>query len=188
MKIGIIVGSVRNGRVSGHIADWVRKKAKELEDTEAELIDLRTFNLPIFDEDISPKYNPDRKPVGVVKSWLDELAGQDAYVIVSPEYNRSIPGVLKNAFDHVAYEMANKPAALVSHGSYKGAFAISHLRTILPELGVITVPAFIGLPYGSFDTNGTPQNDLGQFDKPLADMLDSLKKYSVAIQPASSDA
>lgn len=185
MKLGIIVGSVRSGRISGHIADWVLKKAKELDDTEAELIDLRTFNVPIFDEDVSPKYNQQREPIGVVKSWLDELAEQDAYVIVTPEYNRSPSGVLKNALDYVAHEMANKPVGLVSHGSYKGAFAISHLRTILPELDAVTIPKFIGLPYGSFDGGGTAKIDLDQFDKPLGDMLRSLQNYSAAMRSVS---
>ncbi len=146
MKIGLIVGSTREGRVTERVAQWVKQTiATQLPDAELTLLDLRDYALPFFEEAISPQYNPDRKPTGVVKEWLDALAVQDAVIVVTPEYNRTIPAVLKNALDYVAYELARKPIAIVAHGSAGGNQAISHLRGIAAGVLAVTVPAFVGV-------------------------------------------
>lgn len=187
MKIGIIIGSVRQGRVSGKMANWIAAALKERDGVEVELIDLLDYKLPLFDEAISPQYNPDRKPQGVVKQWLDKLAEQDAYVIVTPEYNRSISGALKNAIDYVAYEMAKKPVALAAHGSTEGAQAVVQLRGIMPGVLAVTTPVFIGLPYmtamnmaddGSFEDEGDMRA------KQLAGVLDDFLWYAEALKAA----
>lgn len=158
MKVGIIIGSVRQGRVSDKMAAWVAAAAQKHEELEVELLDLKDYQLPFFDEAISPQFNPDRKPEGEVKRWLDALARQDAYIVVTPEYNRTISGVLKNALDFVAFEMAKKPVGIATHGSSNGAQAVAHLRGIVPGLLAVTTPSFIGLPYmvaQSFNDDGT---------------------------------
>ena len=148
MKIGIIIGSTREGRVTERVAQWVRQTAAaELPDAELTVLDLRDYALPFFDEAISPQYNPERKPTGVVKEWLDALAAQDAIIIVTPEYNRSIPAVLKNALDYVAYELARKPVAIVGQGSAGGNQAISHLRGIIAGVLAVSVPAFVAVTH-----------------------------------------
>ena len=88
MKLQVIVGSVRQGRVSDKVAQWVAKEAQTLPDTEVEVLDLVDYPMPFFDEEISPAYNPSRKPIPEVKKWLDKLAEADAYALVTPEYNR----------------------------------------------------------------------------------------------------
>lgn len=140
LKLQIIVGSVRKGRLSNRVGAWVSNEASKLEGVAAEVVDLADYPLPLFDEAGSPQFNPDRKPEGVVKQWLDKLAEADAYVIVTPEYNRSTSGALKNALDYVAFELEKKPVAFVAHGSTGGASAVSHLRGILPQLLSVTVP------------------------------------------------
>lgn len=177
MKLGIIIGSIREGRVTSHLAKMVEAQANKLDGVETTVIDLRDYDLPMFNEAISPKYNPNREVTGVAKSWLDTLAAQDAYVVVSPEYNRSIPGVLKNAFDYVAHEMDKKPSALVSHGSFNGGFALGHLRTIMPELGSFTIPSFIGIPYGSFDETGSYTGDADSLNQRIDGLLRSLAQH-----------
>lgn len=137
-KIAVIIGSTREGRQSDKLAKWV---AKGLEGkAEAELVDLRDYTLPIFDETISPRYNPNRKPVPAAKKWLVKLAEFDGYVLVTPEYNRSMPGVLKNALDYIDFQTDNKPVALVAHGTTGGAQAVASLRITLPGNGVVTIP------------------------------------------------
>lgn len=144
MKIAIIIGSVREGRSSATVAKWVENTAKRTQaDVELSVIDLYELGLPMFDEAISPKYNPNRQPEGNVKVWLDALADADGYVIVTPEYNHSIPGSLKNAVDFVDYQMTKKAAAIVSHGSVGGARAAEHLRNIASELGLVTTPTAV---------------------------------------------
>lgn len=183
MKLGIIIGSTRQGRTSQHLAKIVADQAAKTEGVEATVIDLREFGLPIFDEAISPKYNPNRQVSGPAKDWLDVLAAQEAFVLVSPEYNRSIPGVLKNAFDYIAYEVKDKPFALMSHGSYNGGFALASLRAIVPELGGVTIPAMIGIPYGQFDENGAYTADLVGLTGRIAGLLGDLARYSDALAP-----
>ena len=182
MKLGIIIGSVRESRVSQHIAEAIAKRAEARDGVEVSMLDLKTYNLPVFNEAISPKYNPDRKPEGAAKEWLDALAGVDALVIVSPEYNRSVSGALKNALDYIAYEVSHKPVALASHGSYSGAYALTNLRTIVPELGGVTIPLFISLPYGQFDAEGNFSGDQQEFDSHTDNVLEELHKYSDALE------
>lgn len=136
-NIGIIIGTTRQGRVTDTLAKWV---AHELEGKATyEMIDLADYPMPFINEP-SPRYNPDRQAEPAVQAWLDKVASFDAYVFVTPEYNRSISGVLKNAIDLLDYQMEQKPAAIVAHGSNGGAQAVDALRTILPQVGVVLVP------------------------------------------------
>ncbi|HET9098438.1 MAG TPA: NAD(P)H-dependent oxidoreductase [Candidatus Saccharimonadales bacterium] len=140
MKLQVIIGSVRQGRVSDKVGKWVSLEAGLLEDTEVETVDLKDYVLPMFDEPVSPQYNPDRQPVPEVKRFLDKLAEADAYAIVTPEYNRSYSSVLKNALDFIDFQLVEKPVALIAHGSTGGAQAVSHLRGVLAGLKTFTTP------------------------------------------------
>lgn len=136
-KIGIIVGTNREGRVTDTLAKWVQAGLKDQAVTE--VIDLADYPMPFISEP-SPRFNPDRKAAPEVRKWLDKVAEFDALVIVTPEYNRSIPGVLKNAIDLLDYQLELKPVAIVAHGSNNGAQAVDALRTILPQVGAVVVP------------------------------------------------
>ena len=136
-KIAVIIGTTREGRVTDRLATWV---AKELEGkAEYEIVDLVDFPMPFLSEP-SPRYNPERKAVPEVQKWLDKVAGFDGYVIVTPEYNRTISGVLKNAIDLLDYQFEQKPVAIVAHGSNGGAQAVDTLRSVLPQVGAVVVP------------------------------------------------
>lgn len=141
MKLQVIIGSVRVGRVSDRIAQWVAQEAKNLPDTKVEVIDLKDYEMPLFDEGMSPQYNPDRKPKPSVKKWLDKIGEADAYVLVTPEYNRSTSSVLKNALDYLDFQFKNKPVALVGHGSTGGAQAVASLRPVMAGLKSFTTPS-----------------------------------------------
>jgi NAD(P)H-dependent FMN reductase len=146
MKIHVIVGSTRDGRSTPRVAAWVEKTAKRvLSNTEVELVDLASFDLPMFSEAVSPKYNPARTPEPTAKAWLDKLASADGYVFVTPEYNHSVPGSFKNALDFIDFQMNKKVALIVSHGTVGGARATEHLRNIASELGLVTTPAAVNL-------------------------------------------
>ena len=140
MKLQIIIGSTRPGRVSERIARWVANEVNALTGAEAELLDLADYPLPFFNEAVSPQYNPNRTPEDITRRWLEKLAEADGYVLVTPEYNRSYSAVLKNALDYVDFQLARKPVALVAHGSTGGAQAVGHLRGVLPGLLAVTVP------------------------------------------------
>lgn len=140
MKIQIIVGSTRPERQTDKLAKWVAKHASANKDFDVEIVDLRDYELPLLDEPISPQYNPNRKPNPIAKKWLDKLAEADGYILVTPEYNRSTSGVLKNALDYVDFQLQRKPVLLVAHGSSGGGQAVGHLRGIVPGLLAVTVP------------------------------------------------
>ena len=187
MKLQVIVGSTRPGRVSDRVANWVAKEAQNLEGTEVEVVDLADYPLPMFDEPASPQYNPERKPSEVAAKWLSKVAEADAYVLVTPEYNRSYSAVLKNALDYIDFQMARKPVALVAHGSTGGAQAIAHLRGVLPGLLAITVPKATFMVGGA--GNLTEEDDLNEEMKgnpygpqaALKAMLEDTKWYSDAL-------
>ena len=140
MKLQIIVGSTRAGRISDRVAQWAANEAKALDGAEVEIVDLADYPMPFFDEPISPQYNPARTPAPEVKKFLDKLAEADAYAIVTPEYNRSFTGVLKNALDYIDFQIAKKPVAIIAHGSSGGAQAVAQLRGVIPGLKAVTTP------------------------------------------------
>lgn len=162
-KIAIITGSVRQGRVTEKLATWVAEEVATQATTE--VVDLKDYPLPFFDEPISPRYNPNRTPAPEVKKWLDTIAGFDGYVIVTPEYNRSMSGVLKNALDSLGNELVNKPVALVAHGSTGGAQAVANLRMSLPGNGAVTLPDALFFT----DKVGEAINDEGMLKEELLD-------------------
>lgn len=145
MKTAVIIGAVREGRKTPQQARWVMKSLENMEGVEAELIDLRDYPMPLFNEPASPRYNPDRKIDPVAQKWLDKLAEFEAYVFVTPEYNHSVPGALKNAIDYVDWQLARKPAAVVSHGSAGGARAEVALKEILSESRMVPMPSMPGV-------------------------------------------
>lgn len=140
-KIGIVIGSTREGRATDRLATWVTEEVKK--SAEVEVIDLKDYPLPFFEEAVSPRYNSERKPTEPVQKWLDKVAEFNGYVFITPEYNRSTSGVLKNAIDFLDYQMEEKPVALVGHGTTGGAQAVANLRNALPGVGAVTIPQAI---------------------------------------------
>jgi NAD(P)H-dependent FMN reductase len=195
MKLGIIIGATRQGRVSPREATWVLKTAQKMEGVEAEVVDLKDYPMPMFDEPISPRYNPDRKIDPAVQPWLKKLEEFDAYVFVTPEYNHSIPGVLKNALDYVTWEIQRKPVAIVSHGAAGGARAQLALKIILSESKAVPIPlpssvAVVGMSE-KIDEDGelTAEGKANQyFQSGLEDTLADLKWHSDALGAARAKA
>ncbi len=190
MKLAVVVGSTRQNRVTIKEARWVVSAAEEIDGIEVELVDLNDYPMPFFAEPISPRYNQNRVISPEVKKWLDKISTFDAYVFVTPEYNHSIPGVLKNAIDYLTFELLHKPAAVVSHGSVGGARAAVQLKEILSESRAVVIPgtvAFIGVS-DALDDNGVIKEDIKSNpygpQAALEGMLDDLKWYSDALASA----
>lgn len=137
MKIGIIIGTTRDGRSSIKVGEWLFKFGNNRKDANYEIIDLKDYNLPFLgDKDINNS----------IEKWNKKLAEFDAFIFVTAEYNHSIPAVLKNSIDIAARDSwINKAAAVVSYGSLSGARAAEHLRGVLSEMSIAHVrthPAF----------------------------------------------
>lgn len=137
LRIAIILGSTRPGRNGKAVADWVLEQAKGRTAASYDLVDLADFPLPHLDEAVPPsagQYAADH-----TKEWAAKIAQYDGFVFVTPEYNHSTSGVLKNAIDYLYAEWNNKAAGFVSYGSLSGARAIEHLRGISSELQIAHV-------------------------------------------------
>ena len=137
LKLAIIIGSTRPGRVGESVARWVDELAKKREDAEFELVDIADFNLPLLDEPVPPsqgQYSKDH-----TKAWAAKIGSFDGYVFVTAEYNHGIPGALKNAIDFLYREWNDKAAGFVGYGSAGGARAVEHLRLVMAEVQVATV-------------------------------------------------
>lgn len=193
MKLGIIVGTTRDNRVTPKQAKWVANAAGQNEDVEVTIIDLADYPMPFFNEPISPRYNPDRTVAPEVQKYLDVIAAQDAYVFVTPEYNHSIPAVLKNSFDYLTWEMNRKPAAIVSHGTAGGARAAMHLKEIISEGKAVPIPNFVafhGLSEGVDDDGNISEaikaNPYGP-QGALEALLDELVWYGEVLKAGRED-
>ena len=143
LKIGIVTGSTRPGRNNLAVAHWVLGIAQQRAEAESELVDIADYQLPLLDEPASPMFGKHTKPHTM--AWADKIASIDAYVFVTPEYNHSTSGALKNAIDYLYGEWNNKAAGFVSYGGAGGVRAVEHLRLILSELMVATVRAQVTL-------------------------------------------
>jgi NAD(P)H-dependent FMN reductase len=195
MKVQIIIGSSRPGRVSDRVAKWVETEAKNSFD-EVEIVDLLEYKLPFFDELISPQYNQNREPTVEVKTWLDKVSEADAYILITPEYNRSTSAVLKNALDHLDFQFAKKPVAVVGHGANGGAQAVSHLRAIIPAVQAISIPStvyFTGMiaMTNAIDENGVLSEEVAANPygpkNALKGAVAELKWYADALTAARSE-
>lgn len=184
LKIGIILGSTRPGRNGEAVAQWVHGLAKKRTDAHFELVDLLDFNLPMLDEPASPmlgKYTKDH-----TKKWSAKVAGFGGYVFVTPEYNHSTSGALKNAIDFLNKEWTNKAAGFVGYGSVGATRAVEHLRQIMAELQVATVRAQVGL---SLFTDFKDQHTFtpgAMHEKDVHTMLDQLIAWGTALKSLRS--
>ncbi|WP_330181471.1 NAD(P)H-dependent oxidoreductase [Nocardia sp. NBC_01503] len=136
-RIGIILGSTRPNRNGSQVAQWVLDLASRRSDAEFELIDLRDHPLPHLDEAVPPMFGPSVN--AHTREWAERIGAFDGFVIVTPEYNRGIPGVLKNAIDHVFAEWTDKAVGFVSYGAGGGACAVQQLRQVCGALGMADV-------------------------------------------------
>lgn len=137
VKIAVIMGSVREGRFGDKPAHWIFDELKKRKDVEATFLDLKTFKLPVFDSAVSPAWVSE--PLPPAAEWSKAVAAQDGFIIVAPEYNRSLGGAMKNAFDWIYPEWNRKAVGFVGYGSTGGARAVEHMRNIAVELQMAPV-------------------------------------------------
>lgn len=141
IRVAVIIGSTRPGRRSEAVANYIFNIAKERHDADYELVDIKDFDLPLLDEPNPASMNQYVHPP--TKTWAKKIDSFDAYVFVTPEYNHSTSGALKNAIDYLYKEWNNKAAGFVSFGSALGTRAVEHLRGIMAELQIADVRAHV---------------------------------------------
>ncbi|HXL92564.1 MAG TPA: NAD(P)H-dependent oxidoreductase [Streptosporangiaceae bacterium] len=142
-RIGIILGSTRPNRNGEQVAKWVYDIASRRTDAEFELVDLRDYPLPHLDEPLPPSLGQYQNEH--TRQWAAKIASFDGFVFVTPEYNHSTSGVLKNAIDYLYAEWNNKAVGFVSYGSVGGARAAEQLRLVVGELQMADVRQQVAL-------------------------------------------
>jgi NAD(P)H-dependent FMN reductase len=179
-RVAIIVGSTRPGRLGESVARWVFDIASRREDAAFELVDLAQYPLPHLDEPIPPSVG--RYAQEHTKAWATKIASFDAYVFVTPEYNHSTSGALKNAIDFLYAEWNNKAAGFVGYGATGGVRAVEHLRLVLAELQVATVRAQGALYLATdFENYRTLHPDPSR-ERAVVTMLDQLIAWGRALR------
>jgi NAD(P)H-dependent FMN reductase len=168
LKLQLIIGSTREGRNADSVCRWLVPLVQTRDDFETEILDLRDWPLPMFQETITtvgdfknPTYSDP-----IVKRWNTKIAEADAYLIVTPEYNHSIPAVLKNAIDSVFFSFGfrHKPVAFAAYslGTTGGVRCVEHLRQVMMETDAVAIrtPTLIPAVTSAFDPGGQPLNPL----------------------------
>jgi NAD(P)H-dependent FMN reductase len=189
-KLQIIIGSTRPTRAADLAAPWVIDRATAHGAFEVEVIDLRDWPLPIFAEHFGTigDINDPTYSLPIVKRWNQKIKEADAYLVITPEYNHSVPGVLKNAIDSVwvSFAFRNKPLVAVGYsgGIAGGVRAIEHLAQIAIEAELVPLRTSVIIPQvgDAFDDNGEPVNPVT--DISLRTALDDLAWWSVALERA----
>jgi len=161
-RIAIILGTTRDSRFGEKPAEWILERATARGDWDVELVDLKSFNLPLFNEVASNAWAPSEDPAA--KAWQDKIGQFDGFIFVTPEYNRSITGALKNALDQAYVEWNRKAFGIVSYGSVGGTRAAEHLRTIGIELQMVSTRSAVHIGGGDFFS----VHPLGGDPKPLS--------------------
>ncbi len=146
LNIKVIAGSTREGRFSDKAAAWVAEEIKKQEGVAVEVLDLRDYDMPFFNEPMSPSSKQEPFKNEVVARFTKKIAEGDAFVMVTPEYNHGTSGVLKNALDWVYQEWNNKPVAFVSYGGVGGARAVEQLRLNAIELQMASIRNAVHIP------------------------------------------
>ncbi|MFE9694467.1 NADPH-dependent FMN reductase [Micromonospora sp. NPDC005806] len=178
-RIGIIIGSSRPGRNGEAVARWVYDVASKRGDAEYELVDIKDFNLPHLDEMAPPSMGQYAQPHTL--RWAEKIASFDGYVFVTPEYNHSTSGALKNAIDFIYAEWNNKAAGFVSYGSVGGTRAVEHLRLVVAELQMADVRAQVALSLFTDFENFSVFKPGAHQEGAVNTMLDQLAAWSGAL-------
>jgi NAD(P)H-dependent FMN reductase len=181
MRIAIIIGSTRPGRRGEAVAQWVHGIAAARTDAEYELVDLKEYALPVFDEPAPPSRGQYQNEH--TKKWAAKVASFDGFVFVTPEYNHSTSGALKNAIDYLYKEWNNKSAGFVGYGGVGGARAIEHLRGIAGELMLADVRASVSLSMFEDFEKFTVFKPLARQEAAVTMMLDQVVAWAGALKP-----
>ena len=183
MKIAVILSSTRPGRVGEAVARWVVDRASVRGDAAYELVDLAEHHLPDPDEPVPPAAG--RYTLPHTRAWAELIAGFDGYVIVTPEYNHSFPGTLKNALDRVWAEWNDKAVGFVSYGADGGVRAVEALRPVVATLRLADVGPQVSLRSREDWSGFTPRSF---HEDSLTAMLDTVVRWATALTAARSTA
>lgn len=186
MKIQILLGSTRPGRLGKEVGEWVMQHAQSREGVEYELVDIADFALPLLDEPAPPmmqQYTKDH-----TKNWSSKISEADGYIFITPEYNHGVPGAFKNAVDYLYHEWVNKAVGFIGYGSAGGVRAVENWRLISAELQMADVREQVRLyldkdfeNYSSFKPEDHHQDQLAK----LFEQVEGWSKAMLTVRKTS---
>lgn len=183
-KLGVVIASVREGRLGLPIAEWCIDRARRHARFEVVKIDLKDVDLPVFAERSHPRlrqYESDKQ-----KAWSALVSGIDAFVFVTPEYNHSTAPALVNALDYLYAEWNYKAAAFVSYGGVSGGLrAVQMVKQTLTALKIVPIAEAVAIPFvaQAIDRESGTFKASEQHDKAASTMLDELHRWTMALAP-----
>jgi NAD(P)H-dependent FMN reductase len=179
----VIVGSTRANRFSEKPAQWIFELAQQRPELHVEMLDLRDYPLPFFEEAMPPGMAKDGYTNPAVVRWRDKIREGDGFIIVTPEYNHGYPAVLKNALDYTYFAWSRKPVAFVSWGGAGGARGVEQLRAVAIELDMAPIRFAVHIPNPWFikDMSGI---DTDANRNAAAALLDQLTWWTGALKAA----
>jgi len=184
-KIGVILGTPRTPSLGAKLMAYLQKTFSDTTDVAYTWMPLRDYPLPFYDHEETPLATPIHDLDHAEQKWLDTLADQDGYVILSPEYDHAIPGILKNALDFVGAEVDHKPVQIVTYSQYSdgGMLAAESMVEILQMLKMLVLPTPVLL--WNATANFTASGELdpaaansAHFAQRLHEAFDELQFYS----------
>lgn len=186
MKIAVILGSIREIRRGNRVAKWVIPQLVKYKDVDFELLDLKDYPLPFYNENDSPEGLEGKYTNIDGKKWAQKIGEFDAFIIITPEYNHGTSAVLKNALDWVFYEWNRKPVAFISYapGAAAGIRAVEQLRLNSIELHMAPIEEsiHIGKILETIDEDGKLLN--GHYNERLEELMKSLLWWAKALKAA----
>ncbi|HWK14497.1 MAG TPA: NAD(P)H-dependent oxidoreductase [Rhizobiaceae bacterium] len=184
-KIAVVIGSTRPNRFADKPAQWIADLARARGDLEVEVLDLRDFPMPMFDEELSPAWAPSKDEAA--QRWQKKVAEFDGFIFTAAEYNRGPTAVLKNALDYAYNEWGRKVAAFVGYGGVGGARAVEQLRLNAVELQMAPIRAGVHIlwpDYAQVAQQGKNLSELEHLNQSGRDMLDQFVWWTKALKTA----
>lgn len=186
MKIAVILGSTREIRRGGRVAKWLMPQLSKIKGAKFELLDLRDYPLPFYNESNSPDSLENGYSNSIATKWAAKIGEADAFIIITPEYNHGPSAVLKNALDWVYNEWNKKPVSFVSYapGAAGGIRAVEQLRQITIELQMAPMHAAVHVSHvlDTIDENGKLLK--GKHNERVKVVVDELLWWAKALKTA----
>jgi NAD(P)H-dependent FMN reductase len=184
-KIGVIIGSIRPNRFADRPAQWIADLARAGGELDVEIIDLKDYPMPIFDEAVSPAYGTVNSEVAL--RWQKKLDEMDGFIFTAAEYTRGPTAVLKNAIDYAYPQWNRKVAAYVGYGGVGGARAIEQLRLHAIEDQMVPIRNAVHIMFGEYlaiVNEGKSISDFPHLQQAGRDMIAQLTWYVKALKAA----
>jgi NAD(P)H-dependent FMN reductase len=143
LKLEIIIASTRPGRIGDQVGAWIAKYATEHTDFEVSVADLAEINLPMYDEPRQPMTGHYEN--AHTKAWSQRIEAADAFIVVTPEYNFTMPPSLMNAIDYLFHEWKYKAVGFVGYGGTGAVRAIQTAKPLFATLSVMPINPAVNL-------------------------------------------